>query len=302
MSFAKIESSMNPNAKAKGSTASGLFGLTDPTWEEQLDKNGDKYNIPPGADKNNPFYNALMAGEYSKSNIKRISGWQQAGLDEPSAMYLGHHYGVSGANKMIDKANENPNAPVRDAVSEGAYKANSAELGNKTVGDYINMIGQKIASVAGKIFKPKEKVQKPATDGSDTKMSGGDNIASSQPPVIQSKPKTSSDSFMVRPAKLSITSSGYGSSMMNSNGTSKDSGVQDSFKQMFDTSKMEGIMGQQLDELKNIVGVLRSIDGKFVDPNGKAGQPAPQKTAPPPPVDKSIPSSSINLTRKSLSA
>ena len=302
MTFAKIESGMDPNAKSKSSSASGLFGLTDPTWEEQLDKNGDKYNVPPNANKNNPFYNALMAGEYSKNSIQRISGWQTAGMDEPSAMYLGHHFGVSGANKMLSKANQDPNVPVKDAVSEAAYKANSKELGNQTVGDYLNTIGQKIASVAGKVFKPKERKSPDTSTGNDTKISGGDNIAASKPPVEQAKmTKTSSESYMVRPAKLSITSSGYGSSMMNNNGTAKDSVVQDSFKQMFDTSKMEGIMSQQLDELKNIVGVLRSIDGKFVNPNGGTSQPQPQKTTPPP-VDKTIPNSSINLTRKSLSA
>lgn len=85
--------------------------------------------------------------------------------------------------------------------------------------------------------------------------------------------------------------------MMNSNSMPKESPVQESFKQMFDTGKMEGILSDQLTELRAMVGLLRSIDGK----TGTQGQPAaPTPKAAVPPTDRSIPNSSINLSRKSL--
>lgn len=303
VNFAKIESSMNPNAKAKTSSAGGLFQITDDTWNELIGKHASRYNIPMNADKFNPFYNSVLAAEYSKSNLKRISGWKEAGMEEPSALYLGHHFGVSGANKILKNANQNPATPVKDAVSDAAYSANRQELGTKSVGDYLTMIGEKIASVAGKIFKPKAYSSKSINfdDDKSVKVAGNDNIAASTPPAPEmKKAKTSSESYMVRPTKVSM-SGGYAGSMMNAAMPSRESAPQNPYKEMFDPKKMENVMGQQLEELKSIAGLLRSIDGKVPSSLGGQQQQAPAKTAVPP-ADKSIPNSSIDLSRRKLNA
>lgn len=300
--YAKMESSMDPNAQAKGGTAGGLFGITDNTWEGLTDKYGNKYNLPENADKKNAFYSALMAGEYSKENLQRLTGWKQLGLDENTAMYLGHHFGASGANGILNKANQNPSIPIREAVSEKAYSSNQKELGNRSVGDYLNMLGQKVASMIGKVFKPvQSKGPTPMTDGSDAmtfdqgKMGGNDTTPKA---TGTSAPKTSAQSYMQRASeKTSISSSSYSSSM-NNTPVSTDTGAQNTYKQMFDTSKMESVLGEQLEQMKSMVGLLRSIDGKF---DGKAGAPAPAAKTPPP-ADKSIPNSSIDLSRKKLTA
>lgn len=295
MTYAKIESSLNPNAKAKTSSAGGLFQITDTKWEEALKKYGSKYNLPPNADKFNPFYNALMAGEFSQDDLKRLNGWKPLGLDEPTAMYVGHHFGVSGGNKIFNKASQNPQAPVREAVSDAAYSANRQELGDNTVMGYLNKVGQKIATIAGKVFKPKEyNGPKPVDydENSSTVKIADNNVAASTPPPTKTA-KTSSESYMVRPAKVSISAASMNSSINNA---PKETPVQESFKEMFSTSKMESIMGEQLTELRAMVGLLRSIDGKT-----GVGQQAPaQQKAPVPQTDKTIPPSSIDLSRKKI--
>lgn len=289
--FAKIESSLDPNAKSKTSSAGGLFQITDDTWGDLMKKHAQQYNIPQNADKFNPFYNSVLAGELSKNSLKRLNGWKQVGMEEPTALYLGHHFGVSGANKIINKARQDETAPIQSAVSDDAYSANRRELGNKTVGGYLDYLGEKIASVAGKIFKPKEyKSDKGYT--SKGLSFGDDNIAASTPP-----PQTTAPKPVMQKAKMSISTSSYASSMMNSNSMPKEPVMQDSLKQMFDGSKIESILGDQLTELRTMVGILRSIDGK----TGAQAQPqAPAPKAVVPPTDRSIPNSSINLTRKTL--
>ena len=294
--FAKIESSLNPYAQSKSSSAGGLFQITDGTWDGLMKQHAAKYNIPPDADKYNPFYNSLLAAEYSKDNLKRLSGWKQVGMEEPAALYLGHHFGVSGANKILSKAKQDEDAHISTAVSEASYKANRQELGNKSVGDYLDYLGQKIASVAGKIFKPKEykgekDEKKFASKGIDF---GSTNVAASTPPAPQSPlPKAPVAPEPTPRPKMSM--SGYASSMMGGNGLPKEPPpMQNSFKQMFDTSKMESVLGEQLTELRAMVGLLRSIDGK----TGTAQSPAAKAATPP--VDRSIPNSSINLSRKAI--
>lgn len=299
--FAKIESSLNPNAKAKTSSAGGLFQITDPTWEELMKKHAGQYNIPPNADKFNPFYNSLLAAEYSKSNLKRLNGWKQVGMDEPSALYLGHHFGVTGANKILNKANQDPDAHIKEAVSEDSYKANRQELGNNSVMGYLSYLGNKLAKVAGTIFKPKEYASKSVKFGDDpsaVKMTGNDNVAASTPPP-PSIGKPSPVAAPMQKAKMSISTSSYASSMMNNASMPKESMVQDSMKQMFNSGKMETILSDQLTELRSVVTILRSIDGKV---GTSPQQQAPTQKTPAPPMDRSIPNSSINLSRKAIQA
>ena len=71
--FAATEASFNPNAVAKTSTATGLFGFTKRTWRVMLSRYGHKYGLKPNTPRTNAYANALMGAEYIKENQRYLS-------------------------------------------------------------------------------------------------------------------------------------------------------------------------------------------------------------------------------------
>ncbi len=107
MAMAEKESSFNPNAKAKTSSALGLYQFTDGTWSAMVNKYGSKYNIS-SEDRLDPESNAIMAGLLAKENaasIRKSTGQEPSNTD----LYMAHFLGASGASKMLN-ADENSRA------------------------------------------------------------------------------------------------------------------------------------------------------------------------------------------------
>ena len=143
--FAKKESSLNPIAKAPTSSAGGLFQFIDSTWKTMLNKYGAKYNIPPNADKFNPYYNSVMGGEFIKENIQFVKPLaDRAGIPYSAAAYIAHHYGPAGARTILNKAITEPNAPLRSIVPNDVYRANTREIGDHTAISYVHKKVQEI--------------------------------------------------------------------------------------------------------------------------------------------------------------
>ena len=125
MAMAEKESSFNPNAKAKTSSAKGLFQFTDDTWEG-VRKKYPQYGVGPN-DQFDPEKNALMAALLTKENqsaLKRVGVTNPT----PSDLYLAHFAGASGAAKLI-KAPDSTLA--KDVMSDKAAKANRSIIFNK---------------------------------------------------------------------------------------------------------------------------------------------------------------------------
>lgn len=118
--FAGLESGLNPNAKAKTSSASGLFQFTKGTWKEMTGKYGSKYGIDPGTPPTDPSASSYMAGEYVNQNKKAISSVVQ----NPGAadLYAAHFLGAGGAKKLYSI---DPNSSAVDAFPDAA-SANKA--------------------------------------------------------------------------------------------------------------------------------------------------------------------------------
>ena len=144
ITFAKLESSMNPNAKAKTSSATGLFQITSGTWEMLMKKYGKEFNIPADAKPTHPYYNSLLGAAYAKDNLQSVKSFSDIGISKDVRLYIAHHFGAGGANKMLSAMRSNPNAPIQSAVSPDAYMANRGELGNKTVGQYAQFLQGKL--------------------------------------------------------------------------------------------------------------------------------------------------------------
>lgn len=143
LSFAAVESSMNPAAKAKGSSAAGLFQFTKSTWDEQLGKHGNKYGLSPNASPFDVDASTILATEYVKSNLNAI----KAVKPNPTVTdaYLTHFLGAGGAKKFLS---QDMNAIAANVLPEAAA-SNPAIFGtNKTIGTVYNDVNTRVSQKA----------------------------------------------------------------------------------------------------------------------------------------------------------
>jgi hypothetical protein len=130
---AKVESSLNPLAKASTSSAAGLFQFTNQTWLATLWEHGatNGYGAAAGAitrDTKGQFsvsdpvarqqvmalrYDATasssMAAAFASDNAEMLR--EQAGIEpEPADLYLAHFLGGAGAVKFLSAWQANPDA------------------------------------------------------------------------------------------------------------------------------------------------------------------------------------------------
>jgi hypothetical protein len=127
------ESNLNPNAKAKSSSATGLFQFIDQTWLGTMKQSGaglgyGKYadaisktasgryvvNDPSMRDqifalRKDPTANSLMAGAFANSNAKVLT--ERLGRKPTDGeLYMAHFLGASGAARFIRAVEASPNA------------------------------------------------------------------------------------------------------------------------------------------------------------------------------------------------
>jgi uncharacterized protein YoxC len=134
VTIANIESGLDPNAKSKTSSASGLFQTTDETF---LDQVGDLSN------KNDPMKNSLAGIMNLKSVSKGLSdflGRKPTGGE----VYLGERFGLEGAKKLLSS---NPNSMASSLLSSQVLRSN-ADLGGLSTGQIINNANKSYASHA----------------------------------------------------------------------------------------------------------------------------------------------------------
>ena len=147
MEKAAAESSFKTDAKAKTSSASGLYQFIESTWLQMVNRYGDKYGLSDYADKisesgkvadpvlrreilslrNDPEIAALMAGEFAAENRRSLIATGIKASDIGSTeLYLAHFLGAGAASEFIKGMQENPLTP-------GAYLFPRAAKANKNV-------------------------------------------------------------------------------------------------------------------------------------------------------------------------
>jgi hypothetical protein len=98
--IAQIESSMNPDAKAKTSSASGLFQISKPTWKALVMRYGKKHGFGMG-DIMNPQANAKAAALLTSENNLRLA--TKLGREpDASESYTAHFLGANKAIKLLN--------------------------------------------------------------------------------------------------------------------------------------------------------------------------------------------------------
>ena len=117
---ARLESGLDPDAKARTSSATGLYQFIDQTWLQTMDRHGSKYGLGWASDQIAPGgrvanagtrsqllsmrydadVSALMAAELARDNAAGLQGFLGR---EPDAteMYLAHFLGLGGAQKFL---------------------------------------------------------------------------------------------------------------------------------------------------------------------------------------------------------
>jgi len=145
---ATIESGYDPNAKAKTSSATGLFQFTEQTWLHMIKTRGAEYGLgnyaahiqvdsngkahvsdPVWRDailglRQNPQVSAEMTCELDHENGRKLRETVGGSIGS-TELYLAHFLGAGGASAFLNAMRANPNAKAAD-VLPAAAGANSA--------------------------------------------------------------------------------------------------------------------------------------------------------------------------------
>ncbi|MBO9575129.1 MAG: lytic transglycosylase domain-containing protein [Sphingobium sp.] len=144
MSQAKIESSMNPNARAQTSSATGLYQFVDQSWLAIVNNHGAEYGMDWAANaiqksggqyyvadpamrqqildlRNHPETASAMAAELASDNRDYLE--QRIGRQaQPVDLYLAHFLGAAGAAKFLTS----PQTMAGASLFPAAARANAS--------------------------------------------------------------------------------------------------------------------------------------------------------------------------------
>ena len=116
MEKAAAESSFNPTAKAKTSSATGLFQFIESTWMGMVKQHGAKYGINPNQDKNSllelrkdPKIASFMAAEFAKGNKAHLEKTVGGNIGN-TELYFAHFMGAGGASAFLSELKKNPSS------------------------------------------------------------------------------------------------------------------------------------------------------------------------------------------------
>ena len=143
MAQAAKESSFNPDAKAKGSSAAGLYQFVEQTWLSVVRKHGAEYGLGDMADKikvaadgrlkvadpalrkeilnlrRDPAIAAAMAAEHAADNKARLDAKLNREV-VPTDLYLAHFMGLSGAVGFLKNMEAKPDQAAADLFPKAA--------------------------------------------------------------------------------------------------------------------------------------------------------------------------------------
>ncbi|MGB0718866.1 MAG: transglycosylase SLT domain-containing protein [Bdellovibrionales bacterium] len=116
---AKAESNFNPTAKARTSSAAGLFQFIESTWMQMMNKYGDQFGVDTSGQsrrevlnlRNDPAIASNMAAALASENRQYLDKtWGgDAGATE---LYFAHFLGAPKAAAFLNARDENGQAPA----------------------------------------------------------------------------------------------------------------------------------------------------------------------------------------------
>ena len=168
---ARLESSLNPSARAATSSAAGLYQFTGGTWLQTLDRHGGTHGLGWAGDaisggrvtdpaqrgaimdlRYDPDAAALMAGELANDNRLVLIGVLGR---EPDAgeLYLAHFLGAGGASQFLTALQSDPGQSAA-ALLPAAANANRAIFYDsagapRSLGEVMGLLRGKLAVAMG---------------------------------------------------------------------------------------------------------------------------------------------------------
>src|SRR5690606_8834428 len=167
---AKIESALDPSARARTSSAAGLYQFTNGTWLETLDRHGARHGlgwaddaidrssgrtaVAPGMRGHlmelrfDPNASALMAAELARDNAGELRGVLGREPDA-SELYLAHFLGAGGARTFLSALQTEPGQSAAALMPQaaGANRPIFYEGGRaRSVGEVMDLMRSKVSS------------------------------------------------------------------------------------------------------------------------------------------------------------
>lgn len=167
---ARIESGLNPEAKARTSSARGLYQFVDSTWLRTVDRHGAKHGLAWAGEavtggriadptlraeimalRDNPDASALMAAELALDNRDGLRATLGREPDN-SELYLAHFLGLGGAQQFLSTLAADPSVTAAE-VNPAAARANRGIFYDggraRTVGEVMAVIREKMVAASG---------------------------------------------------------------------------------------------------------------------------------------------------------
>ncbi|MBI1238339.1 MAG: lytic transglycosylase domain-containing protein [Alphaproteobacteria bacterium] len=143
LATATRESGLDPEAKARTSSATGLFQFIEQTWLAMIDRYGEKHGLPGEAEavtrnasgryvvadpaqrqailalRKDPALASLMAGELAEENRRYLEGKLDRAVT-PGETYAAHFLGPAGARTLIEAAERDPSGAAADLFPAAA--------------------------------------------------------------------------------------------------------------------------------------------------------------------------------------
>lgn len=164
---AKLESSLDPGARASTSSAAGLYQFTQGTWLETLGRHGAEHGMDwvnsvidggrisdPGTRaqvmglRYNADVSSMMAAELAADNKAELT--TQLGREPDAAeLYMAHFLGIAGAGKFLSALQTDPSQsaaailPKAAAANRGIFYAGGSP---RSVGAVMDLMRGKISN------------------------------------------------------------------------------------------------------------------------------------------------------------
>lgn len=162
---AKLESGLDPSARARTSSATGLYQFTGATWLSTLNKHGAEHGLDwagsahdPAmrsqilAMRSDPQLSALMAGELANDNSTYLSGVLGRSPDS-AELYLAHFLGSDGAGRFLSALSNDPTQSAAALLPKAAGANRSIFFGAggapRSVGDVMDLIRGRVSTAMG---------------------------------------------------------------------------------------------------------------------------------------------------------
>lgn len=122
---ARVESGFDPDARARTSSATGLFQFLTSTWLDTLARHGARHGLTPSsraealALRRDPMAASLMAAAHMADNgavLAERTGRQPGQVE----LYLAHFLGAAGASHFLERMAASPDSPAADLLPAAA--------------------------------------------------------------------------------------------------------------------------------------------------------------------------------------